>query len=456
MPFDLPSDFLAYLQAELDEQTLQLLKESLETESPTSIRYNPLKHHDKVTNSVVPWEPFAQYLETRPSFILDPAWHSGAYYVQEASSMIIPYMLQHVNAFKEKIWVLDACAAPGGKSTHILSHIKASSLLFANETVRNRANILQENVERWGDDRVCITNNEVGHYPSNQFDIILLDAPCSGEGMFRKDPQSRSEWSLKNVDLCAQRQSILLAQAARILKPGGLLVYSTCTFNHQENLDNVRLATETLGLSCVAIDLPASFGFEQLKEEGIEAYQAWPHRVKGEGFFVCMMKKTADAKTPLDQLSTKSAAKEGWFKQPDKNDLSIIQAFIPNADSNRLFMMRAKIYMLPECLSFKQMAMLPSLNYLSIGTELGEIKGKDFIPAHALAMHASLKTSAADWEMREKEALSFLRKENIVAPSNLHNGWCRACYQGNGLGWLKIIPGRINNYLPSSLRVLKK
>jgi NOL1/NOP2/fmu family ribosome biogenesis protein len=218
----------------------------------------------------------------------------------------------------------------------------------------------------------------------------------------------------------------------------------------------VRHAVSTLGLTCQSFELPPSFGFEKLKEEGIEAYQAWPHRVNGEGFFVCVMRKEGSAQVAVEQLATKSANKESWFKQLDKSVVPIIQAFIPDIDINRLFMMRARIYLLPRCLSYKHLAMLPSLNYLNIGTELGEVKGKDFIPAHALAMHDSIKTGASDWEMSEAEALCFLRKENLAAPAHLSSGWCRACYRGNGLGWLKVIPGRMNNYLPGGLRVLKK
>jgi len=204
---------------------------------PVSIRFNPKKAHSPIDLTIIPWTSHGYYLGERPSFTLDPLFHAGSYYVQEASSMFLEQaFLQAVDRTKP-INVLDLCAAPGGKSTHLLSLMNKESLLVTNEVIRSRASTLAENIQKWGYDNVAVTNNDPQDFKrlSGFFDVIVVDAPCSGEGLFRKDPGAMGQWSTDNVALCARRQQRILNDVWPALKEGGILIYSTCTYNELEN-----------------------------------------------------------------------------------------------------------------------------------------------------------------------------------------------------------------------------
>jgi 16S rRNA C967 or C1407 C5-methylase (RsmB/RsmF family)/NOL1/NOP2/fmu family ribosome biogenesis protein len=259
---------------------------SLQTEPPVSIRLNPAKIFPAekleildLADGAVPYASKAYYLKERPVFTLDPLFHAGCYYVQEASSM---YLEQIVNQYiKEPVKVLDLCAAPGGKSTHLLSVLPEGSFLTANEVIRSRVNILSENLTKWGYPNVEITNNDPQYFGrfSGMFDVLLIDAPCSGEGMFRKDKKAIQEWSVNNVQLCAERQRRIVADCWNCLKYNGLLIYSTCTYNREENEAKVEWIAGELGAEI--LEAPKRF---------------WPHRNRGEGFCVTVLQKNVHEK----------------------------------------------------------------------------------------------------------------------------------------------------------------
>lgn len=252
----LPEKFVEKVRS-LIPQEAELFFDAIANEPATTIRLNPLKKTEAFTYAEsVPWISHARYLDKRPSFVADPLFHAGAYYVQEASSMFITKIIEHITSKNSsKCYVLDLCAAPGGKSTLLLDHLDDSCLLVANEIIKSRVNILEENCIKWGRSNLMVTNNDPKDFTSltNFFDIIVVDAPCSGEGMFRKDKNAISEWSEENVQLCSHRQQRILADVLPALKPGGFLIYSTCTFNTSENEDNVLWMEKEFGLKSVEI-----------------------------------------------------------------------------------------------------------------------------------------------------------------------------------------------------------
>ena len=281
-----PAEFINDLRDSLGMERADRLLAALSAEPEVSVRVNPDKlslsalreHFGVLVGDPVLWAADeAFYLTERPSFTLDPLFHAGAYYVQEASSMYVGKLFERAKAIlgKEDLRVLDLCAAPGGKTTQLLSHLDDTSLLVANEVVPSRATILAENVARWGRSNVAVTQSDPAAFGALHgfFDIAVVDAPCSGEGMFRKDERAVAEWSPANVQLCAARQRRILADFWPSLRPGGFLIYSTCTFNRQEDEDNVDWICRELGA------------------ERLDMRHFYPGEDRGEGFFAALLRK---------------------------------------------------------------------------------------------------------------------------------------------------------------------
>ena len=252
---ELPASFVDYTRSLLGEEEYEKLAVALQQEPPVSIRFNneKWKVQDEGLSAVhspfdrVPWSSEGVYLDERLTFTFDPLFHAGCFYVQEASSMFVEQALRQY--IKEPAIMLDLCAAPGGKSTHARSVLPEGSLLVANEVIRNRSQVLAENLAKWGHPDVVGTNNDPADFSAlpSFFDVILTDVPCSGEGMFRKDPVAVEEWSPENVEICWQRQRRIIADIWPCLKPGGILIYSTCTFNTKEDEENVRWIQKEIG-----------------------------------------------------------------------------------------------------------------------------------------------------------------------------------------------------------------
>ena len=281
-----PAEFINEMRDSLGPERAERVLSALAGEPAVSVRVNPRKltlvalraHFGTLAGDVVPWaSDEAFYLNDRPSFTLDPLFHAGAYYVQEASSMYVGQLFERAKATlgKEALRVLDLCAAPGGKTTQLLSHLDDASLLVANEVVPSRATILAENVARWGCSNVAVTSSDPAAFASFRgfFDIAVVDAPCSGEGMFRKDERAVAEWSPDTVRLCAARQRRILADFWPSLAPGGFLIYSTCTFNRFEDEENVDWIVRELGAACR------------------EMRHFYPGEDRGEGFFAALLQK---------------------------------------------------------------------------------------------------------------------------------------------------------------------
>ena len=332
----LPSPFLQQIQADLGNETTLFLS-ALAENPPVSIRFNPRKQithsqNHPITQKIAWNTEGGYYLPERPVFTLDPAFHAGAYYVQEASSMFIAEALSQVVDFQQDITVLDLCAAPGGKTTLLASLISENSVLLANEVIKNRVDVLKENVVKWGYPNVFVSNHDSEDFQglNGFFDVVVIDAPCSGEGLFRKDERAIGEWSPENVQNCAARQKRILTNAVKLLKPNGVLLYSTCTYNDFENSNNIDWLLQNFDYQEVKLALKPEWGITEKKH----GYQFYPHKTRGEGFYCCVLKKSdALNDSSLSNISstvkfTKLPKKQidavsKYLKQPDKFDYFI-------------------------------------------------------------------------------------------------------------------------------------
>ena len=302
----LPEDFVRETRLLMGEARFSGYLEAFNEEAPVSIRLNPKLYPGARPQPQKPptgawpqyqvsWCPEGYYLEGRPQFTFDLLFHAGCYYVQEAASMFVTHILRELSILSP-LNVLDMCAAPGGKSTAMLSVLPEGSMLVSNEPIPTRAQILLENITKWGAKNCTVTNN----YPRDfkkakaKFDLILCDVPCSGEGMFRKDPATISEWSLQNVEKCWRLQREIVADAWECLNPGGILIYSTCTFNTKENEENVRWIMDTYDAEVIDIPTDPSWHIIGSLLEGFDApvYRFIPGITRSEGLFVCVLRKS--------------------------------------------------------------------------------------------------------------------------------------------------------------------
>lgn len=445
----LPVDFIESMHQQMGNEA-ELLIRALETEPITSIRLN--SKLDVLTfdcdTDEVPWHVDGYYLSERPQFTLDPLFHAGCYYVQEASSMFLQQVLeQYVNTSSI---VLDLCAAPGGKSTLISEYLGRDGLLLSNEVARQRVFILSENIQKWGNGNTIVTHNtaeEYGERCKHLFDCILVDAPCSGEGMFRKDEQARSEWSLKAVKMCAERQRSILMDVWDALKPGGILVYSTCTFNEEENEKNVEWLAETLGADVLPIDHDPSWGIT----EGNMGYHFYPHKTKGEGLYICALRKHAGAVEPI---KVKSPKKEPNMSHPEY--LPVMRSWLQHPDdwairySDRFA--TAYPYKYKEIIDW----LSTQLTCISTGFGLGEERGKGIAPQHSLSMLKDLRKEAFPLvSLTREQALSYLRTEALVL-NDVPLGLVLLTYEDVPLGFAKNVGNRMNNLYPNEWRIRKQ
>lgn len=453
-PTDLPSAFRDQMQAQLGPEFADF-QQALSTPAPVSIRLNPRKPvYDTANLNPVPWcndQGLVQgfYLAERPSFTLDPLFQAGAYYVQEASSMLLYEALRQSVNLNRPLRVLDLCAAPGGKSTLLASALLADSLLVCNEVIRSRVSVLRENLEKWGYANVVVSNHdpeEMGNL-AGFFDVVVIDAPCSGEGLFRKDPDAIQEWSEANVQLCSARQKRILDAAIPLLDERGILIYSTCTYNDSENLDNVRYLTEN-GFRNRPLIFPPEWEIVDKYVDNSVGYQCYPHRVQGEGFFISVFQKMSftaavklDARTfrsirALRPRETATAMK--WLENPAS--FSFWEK--PNGD----------VMALPKGLEKTFLFLDSALRNKGFGLEMGQFKGQDFIPSHALALSTEINRQLPAIELSKENALRYFKKENLVLDEPL-KGWLLARYNGLNLGWVKGVGNRVNNYLPKDWRI---
>lgn len=444
----IPGQFQEQMNAMLgDEYTA--FAGALSVPAPVSIRANAWKQVDLSTTPRIPWARSGFYLPSRPVFTLDPRFHAGAYYVQEASSMFLEQALLQHAPLDRPAAVLDLCAAPGGKSTHILDLMHPESLLISNEVIRSRVGALVENIQKWGAPNCVVTSNDAEDFQSvpGLFDVVVVDAPCSGEGMFRKDPEARSEWSPERVAICAARQKRILESVWPAVCEGGLLVYSTCTFNRLENEENLQWLTKNHDVEFLEIKSDPSWGVEETVEGPVRGYRFYPHKVMGEGFFLAVIRKLETQVA----ITFRNSAKDN-FTPPSKKVAEEIQPWLNRRDFS--FIQRDDIIQsLPASWQHVIWALTKQLRVTYAGTYLATQKHTKLVPEHSLALATSLNLEHFHkLELSRAEALCWLRKENLVLETD-HRGFGLMMFENLPLGWANVLPGRINNLYPSSWRI---
>lgn len=449
----LPEGLRAYLEKQLPAETVQALWEGYASVGRTSVRLNPFKPHRLAFEAEpVMWCPQGFVLNERPVFTLDPAWHAGAYYVQEAGSMAVGEAMASLLPRNARL-VLDLCAAPGGKSTHLRAVLPEGCLLVSNEIIRSRVARLQENLERWGHAGHAVTSLDpeyIGQHAEGLFDAIVVDAPCSGEGLFRKDAAAAAEWSEDHVRFCASRQQRILADVWPALKPGGLLFYSTCTLNTEEDEEALRFLQDSFGAELLTLpDSVARFGLAS--EQFTESRRFLPDAHGTEGQFLAALRKPGILEEEVSELSRKDMQK---LVAPKAAELGVLRTYLPHAESDAVFVHKDEMRYLGSQQRDNALHLLRNLPIVSLGIPVLELTGRLAIPHQGLATLADVDLAAEDAELTQAEALAYLRRDDQRGELDLAPGLYRATWQGLGLGWLKAIQGgRINNLLPTHRRI---
>lgn len=455
---ELPKDFLHEIALLLGKDEADALCRALtESPVPTSVRINTLKRPTTLpasTDSEVPWCETGVYLSERPKFTYDPMLHAGCYYVQEAASMFIEQAYRTIAADFVPQRLLDLCAAPGGKSTLWRSLLPTGTLLVANEPIRQRAQVLAENLTKWGQpDVVCTSAYPEEFAPLGSFfDVIATDVPCSGEGMFRKDEGAINEWSAQAVDTCAARQWDIVQSVWPALREGGYLVYSTCTYNRQENEDNVLRICHELGAELVPIVTQKDWGIMgDTTGRELPVYHFFPHHTKGEGLFLALLRKTAAA--PL--IKEKKNKKQRVAKQPTIKGGAAVADWLEHSNEFKLLRTdETHIIAVRQSLADDIQRICATVRALTAGILLVEEKGKKLIPQHALALSTERAVKAfATMELSTDEALSYLRRESITLPSETPRGYVVVCHKGHALGFVNNLGNRANNLYPQEWRI---
>ena len=473
-----PEEYRVRMQNMLDWEG-EAFFAAFENEPKKALRINPLKSLEpaRLANSLslsrsVPWEPMGFYYDAVFAAGKHPFHEAGVYYIQEPSAMAPVSYLD----VKENERILDLCAAPGGKSTQIAGKMNGTGLLISNEIIEKRAKILSENIERMGIANAIVTSEDPHdlsvHFPS-YFDKILVDAPCSGEGMFRKNNEAISEWSPDNVKLCASRQDDILDCADIMLKPGGRLVYSTCTFAPDEDEGTVlRFLLRHPEYSL--LDVSKYDGMEGGKSEYLRysysgdeeqnkeqnqgdlnrTIRIWPHKIDGEGHFLAVLIKSGDislsSETPIKGLSDKEIAP---FLDFQKKSLRNIHY----DNTNSIFIKFGdNLYRLPKC--------APSLKGLKVlrpGLHVGTFLKNRFEPAHALShsLHMTDAVNTYNMSLESPEVMQYLNGQALrvdledISMNNSSSPWVLACAEGFCLGWAKYAGGALKNHYPKGLRI---
>ena len=431
-----------------------------EPESITSIRFNPdkfekfsssqtIRHPHFNLSEQVPWCEYGFYLNERPQFTLDPLLHAGVYYVQEASSMFLWEALKQNFNRDADIKILDLCAAPGGKTTLLASYFK-NALIASNEVIKTRANILYENVTKWGTENIVITNNDAADFKrlENYFDLIVVDAPCSGSGLFRKDKEAINEWSENNVELCSQRQQRILADVYPALKHDGILIYSTCSYSEEEDEMIADWLIEYFNIKSLKLNVNTNWNIDEttsLKHKAF-GYRFWPYKVKGEGFFISVFKNDAVEKKVRQSFSRPV--------QASSKEINSLQSYL--ISGNWLYIKQKETIRIIHKQFENDIALLQKNLYLKkAGVQLGELKNDQLIPHHELALSNVLNDNVKKLELTEEQALQYLRKKEIYI-NDAYKGWALCTFNNFSLGWIKILHNRVNNYYPTEWRIRKE
>ena len=452
----------------MGDELYSRLEEGLDSqESPVSIRLNPFKAQsldvtEGLYDCTVPWcRLTGRYLRERPNFTFDPLLHAGLYYVQEAASMIVDHIVR--TFINQPVRMLDLCAAPGGKSTALRAALPEGSVLFSNEPMRTRAQILSENLQKFGHEDVIVTNNYPRDYRKAgiMFDAILADVPCSGEGMFRKDDGARAEWSQQNVDNCWQLQREIVSDIWKCLQPGGLLIYSTCTFNAHEDEENVEWIASELGADIIELPVKESWNITPAVVGNAPVCRFLPGISRSEGLFVAVLRKHGESETTtLNASATNSKPKKDrknqrkQTAQGGKQQSTDTMQALRTPDNFTARRNGDEIVAIPKRWADTYDTAASTLKIMHAGVTLGTEKGRDIIPDQSLALSRQLNIDAyPQVELSYAEAINFLRKEAVTLPEGTPRGFVVVTYLGYPLGMEKNIGNRANNLYPTEWRI---
>ncbi len=454
----IPAGFIRRMNNQLGDEFEDLLK-ALESEPVLSLRINPLKDKGQfAANEKIPWCGSGRYLDQRPEFVFDPFIHAGGYYVQEASSMLFTQAID----FQRDKRILDLCASPGGKSSLVLSNLAQDGILFSNELVRKRAAILYENLVKWGYGNSIVTTARVADYNDFEgyFDVVLVDAPCSGEGMFRKSATAISEWNESRPFKCSIEQKNILDKAIHLVRPGGKLIYSTCTFSKEENEQIVQWFYAKFSPLLEPGSMPLNPDWKVRKEEiqhtdgtKHEIYKCLPHLFRGEGLFVAVFQK----KNGQQRAGRKKQHFQAVLKKLSSTEKELALQF---CELPEFWCLRKKdnhILLLPEKYEPEVNRAYNKLNVLKAGVKVGtlNLKSGELIPSHELAVSPFLSKQVISYELAREDAIRYLQKENPRFETK-ETGWAVVSFMGLTLGWIKILPGRINNFYPKEWKIRKQ
>ena len=448
----LPERFVETMRETLGADAEKLFA-ALDTEPAVSIRLNPAKPAECFDGEDVGWCKWGKYLAERPQFTLDPLLHGGAYYVQEASSQFVAHLL--ANHDMEGKRVLDMCAAPGGKTTIYSTLVGRKGLVVANDISHSRAMALADNVQRWGMGNVVVTCNEPAHIGAftHWFDVVAVDAPCSGEGMFRKMDEARSEWTASSPDVCAERQREILAEAWRVLRPGGTLIYSTCTFNPTEDEEVVEWLMSEYGEeleSADRIETSDDWGVVRSDIGVFQCFHFYPHKSRGEGFFAAIARKCDGA---IRRSMPKARRK--LFSQCAKTDVKELSRWVDDASEYSFMMVGEDIYAYNSAVADAVVTLSENLSVVYSGVAMGRIFKQKLKPEHHLALYVGLNRDAVPVvDVSLEDALDYLRRNDIAA-AQFEDGINVVGYKGVPIGFVKRIGARCNNMYPKDLRIVK-
>lgn len=454
----LPDGFLAML----NEMGLEELKTALSEGEPcTSVRLNFRKGISETelvfSGTPVAWCDGGLYLDNRPRFTSDPLFHQGCYYVQEASSMFHSHVVkQLVSGCSSPLRVLDSCAAPGGKTTAVTDVLPEGSLMVANEYVPSRAAVLRENIIKWSYPSVIVTRGDTASFRrlKESFDIIIADVPCSGEGMMRKDEEAIGQWSQGLIRECAERQWEIVCNLWTALKPGGYLVYSTCTFNRSENEEMVGRIINELDGESVEIDVNPEWGISPGIGTDAHCYRFLPGRVRGEGLFVAVIRKAGES-----HIDKKTSGKEKNTKYKPSQQLSQALSWLQEGSDEKytVYGEDDRISAFPRLHTDMLKKIKKELDVIHEGVLIGNVKGRDLIPSQSLALSPLLDQKAFPrCEVTREDALAYLSGEAVNLPEGTPRGFVLLTYHDRPLGFVKNIGNRSNNLYPSPWRIKSK
>ena len=447
--------FRKYLEEAIGSENALVAFSAFEEPAKVSVRMNPFKKNMEFDGVRIPWNPHGRLLPERPKFTLDPYLHGGAYYVQDSSSMFVGHMFRKILSGREftgPVRVLDLCAAPGGKTTDLAASLREvfgdRFMLVSNEVMKQRAGVLADNVALWGDPNVVVTSDDPRAFAAlpGFFDIVVADVPCSGEGMFRKDEEAQKQWSEDNVALCEARQRRIIADMWPCLKKGGVLVYSTCTFNRYENDGNVGWIAGELGadvLHPVDEAMPGVIATEH-------GFSLVPGHVDGEGQYCAALEKTSD-----DSYDTGYASARVKGQKPSRKPAVTIPAALKNLFTVDVELKQKgeTITAVPSHMATDVAVLESALHVLSAGCAVGVLKGQTLVPDADLALSLIYDNgSYPAAEVDLQTALSFLHKDAIVLPE-AEKGYVTVRYEGLPLGFVKNLGNRCNNLHPQGRRI---